>query len=284
MNELYEIDLRDKASYDGSKSLRDKRLEIEQHAAQKFLSGRDLFAYKGYCLVCEQESLFSIDWLYAQKPMPNWRERLVCSGCNLSNRQRYIMYLLVSSLKNQPSPRVYLQEQVTPFYKTACDLLGSENVIGSEYLGPSLKQGSEVNGLRHEDAEHLSFHDAEFHAVVSNDVLEHVNDLYAALLEMRRVLVPGGIGLVSIPLHTADAKSERRARFNQDGTITHYAEPEYHGNYILESGSLVYTDIGWDILATALSAGFSSAVARGYWSLHHGHLGGGLQIVLIFRC
>ena len=48
-------------------------------------------------------------------------------------------------------------------------------------------------------SEELPFADASFDLVVSTDVLEHVIDLHATLLEMRRVLKPGGHLVVRVP-------------------------------------------------------------------------------------
>lgn len=50
-------------------------------------------------------------------------------------------------------------------------------------------------------AESLPFTDGAFDAACLFDVLEHVEDDRAALLEARRVLRPGGLLFVSVPLH-----------------------------------------------------------------------------------
>jgi ubiquinone/menaquinone biosynthesis C-methylase UbiE len=51
------------------------------------------------------------------------------------------------------------------------------------------------------DATHLPFTDAEFAAVISNCVLEHITDIDAALNEVYRVLQPGGRFIFSVPSH-----------------------------------------------------------------------------------
>ncbi len=49
----------------------------------------------------------------------------------------------------------------------------------------------------------LPFADAAFDLVSALDVVEHVDDDDAALAELTRVVVPGGVVLLSIPLHAA---------------------------------------------------------------------------------
>ena len=45
----------------------------------------------------------------------------------------------------------------------------------------------------------LPFADRSFELVLATDVLEHVDDDYAAAREIMRVLVPGGTALVTVP-------------------------------------------------------------------------------------
>lgn len=49
------------------------------------------------------------------------------------------------------------------------------------------------------DAHHLPFPDASFDAVTCGEVLEHLDDDNRAAAEIARVLVPGGLALVSVP-------------------------------------------------------------------------------------
>lgn len=51
-------------------------------------------------------------------------------------------------------------------------------------------------------AEELPFPDGAFDAACLFDVLEHVEDDRAALAEARRVLKPGGLLFISVPLHS----------------------------------------------------------------------------------
>jgi hypothetical protein len=61
--------------------------------------------------------------------------------------------------------------------------------------------------------------------------------------------------------------------------VEHLSPPEYHGNPVDERGSLVFTDIGWDVLAQAMDAGFSDACVLAYYSTLYGYVG---EIPLLF--
>jgi ubiquinone/menaquinone biosynthesis C-methylase UbiE len=56
-----------------------------------------------------------------------------------------------------------------------------------------------INSVSVADAIALPFHDAAFDFVVAQDVIEHVQDDHAALMEIRRVCAPGGMVLILVP-------------------------------------------------------------------------------------
>jgi len=152
-------------------------------------------------------------------------------------------------------------------------------VQGSEYLGYEHRGGEVVGGLRHEDVMNLSYGDACFDMIVSNDVLEHIPDPAAAFRECFRVLREGGVVLATFPFHTNREATLVRATLAGD-RLEHLQPPQYHGNPVSADGSLVFQDFGWDLLAVARQAGFSDAACEAYRSDAFGHLGAGL---LVFR-
>ena len=79
--------------------------------------------------------------------------------------------------------------------------------------------------------------------------------------------------MATIPFHEDRDRSVVRARFDDHG-LTHLAPPEFHGNPLSNKGSLVFTDFGWDIIATAREAGFDDMHLGVYASAAFGHLGG----------
>jgi SAM-dependent methyltransferase len=56
-----------------------------------------------------------------------------------------------------------------------------------------------INSVSVADAIALPFHEAAFDFVVAQDVIEHVKDDRAALMEIHRVCAPGGIVLILVP-------------------------------------------------------------------------------------
>jgi GT2 family glycosyltransferase len=245
---------------------------------------KDTYTVPGYCLVCEAATDFLVDKLSGAVEegdlwIPNWRERLVCSSCGMNNRQRAVASMLKQLIAKHPDPgslRIYMTEQVTHIYVWFTQTFPDIECVGSEYLGPDEESGSVVDGIRHEDVEQLSFDACTFDAIISNDVLEHVNDPYQSMVEMCRVIKPGGQLFMTIPFCSGMQDNVTRAEI-KNGVLEHYLPEVYHGNPVSEEGSLVFTDFGWQVLDQLAGAGFSDASLKVYWSREYGHLGEGLN-------
>lgn len=244
------------------------------------------FLFQATCLCCERPAGLLVDLqqggrVIDSKKVPNWRERLECPGCGLNNRQRLMAALVKWVLAEHERASIYLMEQVTPFYRWASKSLPPHEVLGSEYLGYGYRSGDVVKGIRHEDVDRLSFKDGCLDLIVSNDVFEHVPDIRAAFRECARVLAPGGTMIVTTPFFSDLDRSMTRARLTADG-VWHLLPPMYHGNPADAQGSLVFTDFGWDLLASFTAAGFADAALAMYASEKYGHLGDD-GIVFILR-
>ncbi|KRE75423.1 class I SAM-dependent methyltransferase [Paenibacillus sp. Soil750] len=100
-----------------------------------------------------------------------------------------------------------------------------------------LESGDNKNGVMNNNFEQLSFEDNSFDIVISQDVLEHIENPNNALAEINRVLKLNGTHVFTIPLHEA---SKTKSRKN--------ARPVFHGDPLKEGGILVHTDWGTDIL------------------------------------
>jgi GT2 family glycosyltransferase/ubiquinone/menaquinone biosynthesis C-methylase UbiE len=265
------------ASEEARRQLRHQDRILEKHAATQ-----EAFDLEGWCEVCEGRRPFHVDKLWGGQDRPgggwepNWRERCGCHICHLNTRQRVIAARTRDLVRSRPQPvDVYLTEQVTPIFDWLVRSVPGARFVGSEYLGPDVQPGSvDARGLRHEDVERLSFPDASFDLVVSNDVLEHVDEPRKALAEILRVLRPGGTLLMTIPFHTNLERGVRRAKVTPNG-LRHYLPEVYHGNPISEQGSLVFTDFGWDFLDEMRDLGYADVALHIYWDESRGYFGVG---------
>jgi len=237
------------------------------------------FTTHGYCHVCRRESRFATDFLYSSgrkvegKPVPNWRERVLCEGCGLNNRVRASIHFFERFLEPLLNSAIYLTEQATPLYKALAKRY--PRLIGSEYFGDRIPFGSidPATGFRNESVTQLSFADAALDYVLSFDVFEHVPNYGAALAECQRVLKPGGVLLFTVPFDKGAQDHLVRARITDDGEIEHLCEPEYHGDPVNAQGCLSFYNFGWRLLEELRQAGFASAEAHFYWSEELGYLG-----------
>lgn len=252
---------------------------LEKELANKG-NGKKKWYVDGICDVCDAKSSFLLDWNYSDGTVPNFRERMVCQTCNLNNRQRFMGMLIKKIISCQPKIKIYLYEQVTPFYQFMKAL--THTVKGSEYLGWDMAPGQIVNDIRNENALQLSFSDGEFDVIISNDVFEHVPDIKLALQESVRTLQKDGILLVSIPFHINKIETVQRAEITDSKKIINLLPEQYHGNPISEKGSLVFYDYGWNFLDFCKDAGFEDAYVLGYYSTKHCHVGGnGFQSIIV---
>jgi len=255
------------------------RWSLERHLAERFQGGR--FEIPGFCTACVRAVDFrgDFDWAWEAPDgirVPNWRERLICPVCRMNGRQRWIIEL-VSAIAEAARPSdqryaIYLMEMISPVYDWLAARHAWADVIGSELLGTDLVGGTVRRGIRHENAEHLSFADASLDVVVSCDVFEHVNDPDRAFAEVARVLRPGGRAIFTFPMDADMERNQRRAEL-VDGAVRHLLPPVHHGNPLSAEGALVFTDFGWQVVDDMRAAGLHDPTVNVYWSYARGYLG-----------
>ena len=127
----------------------------------------------------------------------------------------------------------------------------------AEFLD-GVEPGSVKNGIRCEDLRHLTYPDNSFDLVITQDVLEHVDEPSAAFAEIRRVLKPGGRHIFTVPYHPTKNTQTRAVRGR--GGVDNLLLPVYHGDPVRENGCIVYTDFGADLTDRLDGLGFATNV------------------------
>lgn len=199
----------------------------------------------------------------------NWREGLGAGGLN--SRMRAVLALIDEKVgaRSPHQVQIFATEAVTAF---ALRMRGRfARFHGAEY-GADADARRALYPIPHEDLTALSLPSGRFDLVTTNEVLEHVPDLDAALREIARVLKPGGWHVGTHPFFFMEQTGDRRSLL-LDNEVAHLKKPEYHGNPVdQDAGSLVFETPGWDIIARAKAAGFRNAHMRFVASEKHGYI------------
>ena len=193
-------------------------------------------ANHGYCPICEKRTFFVRyhEWL---------RDNYRCMYCWSIPRQRAIVKYLSDNISDWSDLKIH---------ESSPDGCASDYIANraSEYVGShfysDVSPGCFRDGFRSENLEAQTFADQEFDLVITQDVMEHVLDPARAFQEIERTLKPGGMHVFTVPVYGHE-ETRIRARHGQDGEIEYLAEPDYHGNPIDASGSLVTREWGRDI-------------------------------------
>lgn len=236
------------------------------------------FETAGFCYVCGSKSRFLSDFQYGAVEkdgvkVPNWRERMVCLGCNLNNRMRAAIQLFEQIGVPASDSRIYTTEQITPLYKW----LHSQYplTVGSEYMGESVPWGeADSRGVRNESVTRLTFPDNSLDYILSFDVFEHVPEYAKALQECLRCLKPGGMLMFTVPFRLDSRAHLVRARLLENGDVEYLLPAEYHGDPLSSEGCLCFRHFGWALLDELRAIGFVRVAAYLYWSDQLGYLGG----------
>jgi SAM-dependent methyltransferase len=141
------------------------------------------------------------------------------------------------------------------------DLLSVLPHLATSDFKPGAAPGAIVNGVRNEDLTRLTYPDESFDLVLTSETLEHVPDLDAALREIRRVLVPGGRHVCTVPLLPGVPRTFARTAVRTDGQLDHHVSSIRHPDG--DAGYLVFTEFGADFPEILRRAGFGVSIAFG---------------------
>ena len=202
---------------------------------------------QGHCPSCDTDASFvsKEHWL---------RDHFVCTNCGSIPRERALMRVIEMYYPNWRELRIH---ESSPGGRGTSIRLSQEcKHYTATHYDTKIPFGSmHPNGhYQSEDLEHQTFADESFDLVISQDVMEHVFDPDQACRDIARTLRPGGAHIFTTPLVNKHHPTQRRAGLKADGSVDYLCEPEYHGNPIDSTGSLVTFHWGYDITEWVFAA------------------------------
>jgi len=194
---------------------------------------------EGYCPCCDMEVIFKSNnhWL---------RDHFKCDNCNSIPRERALMLTIEQQYPNWKELKIHESSPGKRGHslklKKQCKKYSESQFFNENDLG------IEVNGVRNEDLEQLTFKNETFDLFITSDVMEHIYNPDKAFKEINRVLKKGGAHIFSVPLVKKHKPSEKWALKGADGEPKFIKEPEWHGNPVDKKGSPVTMHWGFDII------------------------------------
>ncbi len=113
-----------------------------------------------------------------------------------------------------------------------------EKAVQLEMQGNSLYETADLRqpGVTHRvDITRIPFPGGSYDAVVAHHVLEHIEDDRAAMRELFRILAPGGIAILSVPINASRAQTyENPAITDPAERKAHFSAPDHKRYYGLD--------------------------------------------------
>lgn len=119
----------------------------------------------------------------------NWNA--ACPNCNSRSRHRGLIFLYREYLQYSSNSKI-LHFAPEPILENELRKYTRHKYYTTDYHMPDVD-------FPNEDIQELSFDDLSFNLVLSNHVLEHVEDDKRALSEISRILINGGTAIITIP-------------------------------------------------------------------------------------
>lgn len=199
-----------------------------------------MFRNKGYCHCCNSNVEFVATSVW-------WRDDYRCTNCQSIPRERAVMYCLETFFPQWRDLTIHESSPILGRGPSRRLIAEAAGYLPSYYY-PNVPPGEDLNGVRSENLEKLSFPDESIDLHLTQDVFEHLFDPAAAFREIARTLRPGGAHVFTTPLENKEAATEFCARRTPDGQVVQLIEPaQYHGNPVSPEGSLLTVRWGYDI-------------------------------------
>lgn len=151
------------------------------------------------------------------------RRRQVCPSCGSRARHRALAVALAAYLRRHPlTPAA----RALHFAPEAC-LRATVATLARRVVTADLEPRGVELAL---DVRRLPFRDGAFGVVLASHVLEHVLEDHLALAEIRRVLEPGGLAILLVPV-TVDRTVEFGAADSRRNDHVRECGPDYFDRY-----------------------------------------------------
>lgn len=221
------------------------RLKVVYYIAKSIFARRTWRTTGGTCIVCGEKSHFYTFYVgFNQYGVDPADETGFCWQCGAQNRNRALALVILTNYFGSRFANIKStvgSEKQKIFIAAAngalpCNLSHHINIAFSEYFEDTPPGEFRGNTLC-QDLTNLSFDDVSLDLIVSEHVLEHVNDPLKAFLEIHRVLKPGGMTIFTIPF---EAKNTSITRLTPD--MIEIESKKYHKDPLRNDGSLVFTD------------------------------------------
>lgn len=176
-----------------------------------------------------------------------------CTFCRSSVVTMSIASIINEHVSDISNIEIYELSSRGPLFKflnTHC-----EKLKYSEYF-KDVRIGEYKKGIQCQDVQNLTYQDNSFDLCTSTDVFEHVPNDTQGFENIYRVLKPKGLFIFTVPLLN-EAVTIERATVSEEGIIEHHLPPEFHGDPMAESDSiLAFRNYGKDIKDKLKSVGF----------------------------
>lgn len=121
-----------------------------------------------------------------------------------------------------------------------------------EYIGVEIETECKRKGVTYYDGNRLPFEDGKFDSIISSEVFEHVANIEDIVIELNRVLKPGGIMLITVPF-----------------VYPKHCEPFDYKRYTLCGIENLLCNAGFECIESKLSSTYWEAIAQlknVYWA------------------
>lgn len=186
------------------------------------------------CYCCGNESSFII------KQGATLLREAMCDHCGASIRNSDVMHVLQKQkFRGKPFEQCKNELRIlnTSSYGGVHRALSQlSSYVFSEFF-PNIPSGKKAeNGVLCVDLLNMPFDDESLDVIISEDVLEHIEDYMAAFCEIKRILKPGGVHIFTVPI-----REDGHSMFRKGMPPIYHDAPEGTG------GALLYNDFSFDL-------------------------------------